>query len=293
MTYSLLGQDLHETADKAKQWFAERYGANRFKCETEVAPNLSLRPTWQADLKTGYKLCVNVQPTPFSQTLHEFVTQAASQTLPIKLWVAVPFDAPKESFTSELKQARSLGVGVVQISDKGAPHEFHRSVPLSLFALNRTDAKVIPRTRREVVMNAEDTFLDGTPDQGCQAICQELESSTRQFAQFTYEQGYWKTPNNAPSLKTKFFAKDPWAKMLEVMESRIDLKATASKSALFKKQLIVRARSFTEWRNDVSHKPKTLKELQARDAKLRTMFEVVRNLLVEWYDAVKPFGLLK
>ena len=42
MSYSFLGQNLHETADRAKTHFAETYGAKKFKCEIEIDPQLPL-----------------------------------------------------------------------------------------------------------------------------------------------------------------------------------------------------------------------------------------------------------
>lgn len=292
MSYNLLGHDLHETADKARKWFTTQYGAKKFKCE-ETVFDLPLRPTWQALLQGGYYLCVNVQPTPFSPTLYEFVTQCARKGVPIKFWVAIGASTVKDSFGSDLKQARNTGVGVIQIADSGDPHEFHRAMPLSLFGLTRTNPQDVPRPRREVFKNAEDTFLDGAPGQGCQAICQELEHVSRQFAEITYKNGLWKNPKGAGALSSRFFSKDPWASMLEEMERRANATAIIAKSPRFDKQLIVRTRAFTGWRNDVSHKPRTLPQLKKRDAKLRTMFEATRDLLIDWYWAAKPFGLLK
>jgi hypothetical protein len=292
MTYSLLGHDLHEAADKAKAWFAENYGAKNFKREEPVL-DLPLRPTWQAMLNGGYSLCVNVQPSPFSPSLFEFVTQCAQRGLPIKLWVAIGPSPPKESFGADLKQARNFGIGVVQIPDAGKPHEFHRAVPLSLFGLTRTDPKDVPKPRREVLKKAEDTFLDGAPDQACQLICQELEHISRVFAEHTYDKGLWKQPKGARTLRSRFFTKDSWATMLEEMEQRANVATIAAKSPDFSKQLVVRARAFTDWRNAVSHKPTKSAELKKRDTKLRTMFEVTRDLLIDWYHAAKPLGLLK
>jgi len=293
MSYGLLGHDLHETADKAKQWFAQRYGAKKFRCEEPVLDDLPLRPTWQATLNSSYSLCVNVQSAPFSPTLYEFVTQAAQRGLPIKLWVAIGPLAPKESFGAELKNARDAGVGVDQIRDHGDPHVFHRAMPLSLFGLARTNLKTVAKSRREVVQNAEETFLDGAPDHACQAICQELEDISRQFAELVHARGWWKTRKGKKAPSKRFFTKDSWAVMLEQMEQSTNVQAIAAKCPGFSKQLVVRTRAFTDWRNDVSHKPKDLAQLKKRDARLRTMFEATRDLLIDWYLVAKPVGLVK
>ncbi len=292
MSYQLLGQDLHETADRAKKFFSENYGATSFECEQPIYNDLPLKPTWQAKMKTGYQLCVNVQPSPFSPTLYEFVNKCAQRGLPIKLWVAVAQGAANATFSADLKQARDAGVGVVQLAEDGSGHEYHRAVPISLFALKKTDLKLVPKQKREEVKTAEATFLDGSPGPGCQSICQELEQVTRRVAEHSYNQGWWKSAAGAGALTAKFFGQDAWAQVLEEMEKRIDYVIMKTKSPNLSKQIIVRARAYTDWRNAVSHKPKTQLQLISRDAKLRTMFEATRDLLIEWYVIAKPLKLI-
>ncbi len=292
MSYALLGHDLHDVADKAKKWFSDHYGAKGFKRE-EALFELPLRPTWQASLNGSYYLLINVQPTPFSPTLHAVVNQSAQQGLPIHAWVVVGPNPTQQGFASELRQALNAGVGVIQIVEKGEPHIYHRPVPLSLFGMVRTDHKAVPKARREVVLDAEQTFLGGSPAQGCQAISQELEHISRRFGSLACANGWLKGPKNGGSLSTKYFEKTPWAKVLGELENRANIGFIAKKCPGFTKQLIVRTRALTEWRNEVSHKPATLAQLKARDAKLRSMFEVTRQLVMDWYRITKPLGLAK
>src|SRR5579864_2329023 len=105
MSYSFLGQNLHETADRAKKHFADTYGAKKFKCEVEIDPHLPLKPTWQATLSGGYILCIEVRETPFSPSLYEFVTRCSQQGRAIRLWVAVPQGQAAPTFGAELRQA--------------------------------------------------------------------------------------------------------------------------------------------------------------------------------------------
>lgn len=282
MSYSILGQDLHETANAAKQYFGKQYGAKGFKCETAIG-TLPLKPTWQARLASGYLLCIEVRESPFSSSLYHFVSECAAGGVPVRLWVAVPTSAAAPTFNAELKQARVLGIGVVQIGEDGDGHEFHRPVPLSLFGLARTDFNLVPARKRDELKSAESTFLDGSPGQGCQALCQELELVTRQFAEFTYKQGWWKQPKGGGRASTIKFFKDPWASVLAQLEARIDTSCVKGKCPAFATHTIVRARGHTDWRNAVSHKPRSLIEVQKRDARLRTMFEATRDVLIEWY----------
>ena len=286
MTYSLLGQDLQETADLAKRYFAEEYGATHFKCEEPIgiAPDLALRPTWQADVKDGYKLCLDVQPTPITPTLYEFVLTCAKRGLPLKLWVAVPGGGTKDSFKSDLKQAKLMGIGVVEFADGQPEHVFSRPVAFSLFALSPSQPKGIPKQYRPAIKTAEGNFLDGSPEFGCQGIFQELEDLSRKCAQDTFNRGWW-SGNTAH--QSRFFEKDPWANVLEEFEKRIDVSRVKSKCPQFDRRLITKVRAQTDWRNDVSHKPKNAKQLQERDSKLRSHFEVARELLIDWATKMK------
>lgn len=292
MSYSFLGHDLHTTADRAKKWFAHHLGATKFICEQPVM-DLPLRPTWQAALQGGYSLCVNVQSSPFSPTLYAFVNQCAQRGLPIKLFVVIGSAAPRDNFAAELKQAREAGVGVLQIPDDGEPNEFHHAMPLSLCGLTRIDPKHVPKARREIFKTAHDAFLDGNPGQGCQLMCQELEDISRKFAFETHQKGWWRQPQGKATLKPNVFLTDAWAALLELMEERANVAVIRGKAPLFSKQLVVRTRAHTDWRNDVSHKPKTTAALKARDKRLRTMFETTSHLVLEWYDVAKPLRLVK
>jgi hypothetical protein len=293
MTYALLSDSLRETADHARKYFASDYGARKFLCEQEFEKGLSLRPTWQAETGNGYPLCIEVlERLRLSNTLYQFVNQCASRGIPVRLWVVLPKTGDKSpSFSKEIRAAKELGVGVAHFDENGLPYEFHKPVPLSLFALRKTDLRCVPRGRREQLKGAEDEFLAGAPDQGCQKICQELESITRKFAEHTFERAWWKSKKTR-ALKPRFFRIDSWARMLEELDAQIDQNKVSSYAATFTKTLIAGARQFTNWRNAVSHKPRNSKELQERDAKLRTMFEATRDLLLEWYEVAKRLKLM-
>lgn len=293
MTYTLLGQTLHNTADRAKRWFANNYGATGFVCEKPSPDGLRLAPTWKARLRTGYGLYVNVQSAPFIPTLSDVVAIGVSRSLPIKLWVAVNYESPKVTFAEDLRSAANLGIGVVQFDEHGQGQEWQQAVALSLYALRKTDLSRVPKVRKEALKNAEATFLSGSPPEGCQAICQELEDITRAFAECTYRNGFWRTPAGAKPLKVQFFRTGKWAPMLQDLDRLIDEKAIRGKSPTFTTAKVAAARGFTGWRNSLSHKPKNPKELQQRDTKLRTMFEATRDLLLDWYEIAAPLKLIK
>ena len=293
MTYTLLGQALHETADRAKKWFADNYGATGFVCEKPSPDSLPLAPTWKAKLRAGYGLYINVQSAPFIPTLSDVVSIGVHRSLPIKLWVAVNYESPKLTFAEDLRKAADLGIGVVQFDESGHAREWHRAVALSLYTLRKTDLARVPKVRKEALKNAEATFLSGSPPEGCQTICQELEDVTRAFAEYTYKNGFWTIPANTKALPDYFFRTGKWAPMLEALDIRIDEKTIRKKCPTFTKANVAAARGYAGWRNSLSHKPKNAKELTQRDARLRTMFEATRDMLLDWYEIGSPLKLIK
>lgn len=156
--------------------------------------------------------------------------------------------------------------------------------------MNKVDPKTIPLTYRLAMKNAEDTFRDGDPGQGCQSICQELEDLTRKAAANLHQRGCFQHAW-VPANGQDFFEKGNWGPLLQAFENRIDVGSVTALCPLFDLDMVIRTRGYTNWRNSVSHKPKTLKELKRRDSQLRTMFEATRHLLIEWANAVKSLKL--
>lgn len=79
--------------------------------------------------------------------------------------------------------------------------------------------------------------------------------------------------------------------MLDKLDQEINQAKVSAKCSSFKRSLIAGARQCTDSRNSVSHKPKTLKQLQERDAKLRTQYESTRDLVIEWYKVARALKL--
>jgi hypothetical protein len=287
MTYALLGQDLFETADRARDYFAQQCGAKKFICEPRLASEFPFNPTWQAILPHKYVLYVDVALAPFDSTYYEFMHRCANKNMLAYLWVAIPPGAAKPNFSSELQRAKELGVGVVQMADN-APREFHKALLTSAFGVNRTDTKAVSPKYRAALKTVEDVYLDGNPQDGCRRIAEHIESVTRRFAEHSYNAGWWKPGSSA---KVPDFRRGHWAPLLEELDGRIDTKRVRQKVPSFSKTLIAHARGMTEWRNSLSHAQLTQEDLHARDARLRANFESSRNLLVDWYPIATALKL--
>jgi hypothetical protein len=285
--YQYLGNDLHDLANVAKEYFAKTYGAKKFICEMPLESGLELRPTWQAQMQGHYLLCVEVCVVLQARKFSDLVTKCVTGGHPIRLWVVVPNSS--SVLQRELKEAADKGIGLAQADEAGTSlFEFSKPVALSLFGLRPPDYTRIPTGRREIIKRAEDAFRDGSPERGCQELGQELELLTRKFAEHSHAQGWWKTvPQPVPK-----FAKANWVPLLDTLNDCINQGAVQAKCAIFKKAHVGGASSRALFRNQVSHAPKNTKELKRRDERLRTEFEATLDLLLDWYEIMKMLKLL-
>lgn len=291
MTYQYLAPNLHETADAAKSFLSSRFGATRIAVEAGIAPELSLRPTLHGHLKNKAILCVEVAERAYSNSLDTFVVECSTRNLPIKLTVALPSARADPDFAQNLKKARERGVGVVDMADASNPHIYSEAAPFSLFGVRRIDLKRAPKAKRDLLQQAEQTFLNGNPVKGCQSVCEELESITRAFALRSQQEGWWRTPLKGEKAPMKNLESGPWAHVLNDLARLLDLQQVRKKCPLINDGLIASVRALTEIRNLTSHPPKDFKQAIERDRKLRTSFEGAHDVLIQWYDAVKTLKL--
>jgi hypothetical protein len=232
-----------------------------------------------------------VSPRAFSNTLDTFVVECSTRGFPAKLYVVVPEAKGDPDFASNLKKAKSRGVGVIEVPEAGSPYVFSDAVPLSLFGLRRPDITKFPAKKREAVKVAEATFLNGNPVQGCQALYAEIEAVTRAFAERSKAEGWWRSPHSGeagPSVDLKI---GPWAIVLDELARFLDLKNCKKICPKMTPAMLAGARSLTDPRNLTSHKPQSVAAITDRDAKLRTWFEGAADLLRNWFEAVSPLKL--
>lgn len=295
MTFKILADDLHQTGELAIKYFKQTLGAKKIKVETavECRVKLPLQPTFIGELNNGNILCVEVSNRVYSNTLDSFVVECSNAGLPVKLYIVVPHAKKDRDLAGNLKKAKSRGVGVVEIAADGADTTYSNALSLSLFGLRRFNVPSFPSAKREIISQAELTFLNGDPVKGCQSLFEELEAHTRAFAIRSENEGWWRQPHTGEKRLTKFLAKDPWAKVLHDLSTFLDFKKSRVKCPGVTSALIAKATGSTDLRNLTSHKPSTTKEVIDRDRKLRTWFETTGDVLQSWYAATTPLKLTK
>lgn len=290
MSFKLLAPYLHPTALAAKKYFSEQHGAKSFCFETQIDKDLPLAPTLSARLSNGCILCIEVSEKAYSNSLDTFVVECSTRSFPVKLYVVLPSAKGDADFVSNLRKAKDRGVGVVELSDENT-FEAAEAVSLSLFGMHKNKLKEFPKTKREAVRQAQQTFLNGNPVKGCQSLYEELESLTRLFADRSKKEGWWRAPHSGEAKPTTNIKTGSWAKVLKDLAVFLDLDACKKRCPLICDALIASARGVTDPRNHTSHKPNTLKAMILRDQKLRTWFESTSDLLKNWYEATKPLKL--
>ena len=292
MRFSLLAQNLHPTAEAAREYFARNHGAKGFRSESAIDGdiNFCLKPTLLAKLNDGGILCIEVSERAYSNSLDTFVVECSARTFPVKLYVVIPSMKGDPEFSANLRKAKERGVGVIQLNEEGS-FLATDAVSLSLFGLHKLKLGEFPKDKREAVRQAEQTFLDGNPVKGCQQLFEELEAVTRAFAIRSKAEGWWRAPHvGEPPPKAKL-AKGSWANVLRELDKFLDWKSCHKKCPLLKESLLSSVRGVTEPRNLTSHKPSAISDIVERDRKLRTWFENVGDLLKSWHATTKHLKL--
>ena len=289
MNYRVLPAPLAETADLViDKYLKGELGLNSIRVESPIDPQIEFCPTLSAKRKDKHYVCVEVSEAILPLTIPPFILQCQQQHFPVLLYIAYPKGAIKSDYESQLRKARECGVGVIVV-DHASNTCTVLSTPLSLSltGLRRIEKKAVPQKYREQLVDAETTFRSGEPNKACSKVYDEVEGITRRAAFKTYSKGYWKKTIKAPD---NLRASMSWTSVLEALKENIDRKrAKAAGHDLDKLTtgLINQALAIVPHRNESSHKPKSLKALRERDAKLRTRMESAVDLLCEWINATR------
>jgi hypothetical protein len=216
----------------------------------------------------------------------DFVTKCATRGYPVLLWIVLPKNVGPSSLGKELKDARELGVGVARVIEDDTILEVHQPLALSLIALRCLSGRgALTKVQWVAVTDAERKFLAGNPDGACQDVGQQLEDVTRKFAAHSFALNWWNPNANPPNFDGN------WGPLLERLEQDILPRQVQARCPDFKKQHVTTVRHLAGLRNAVSHPPKNAKERRERDEKLRTMFESMRDALVDWYAFARVLKL--
>ncbi|MFY9826158.1 MAG: hypothetical protein WAM82_32630 [Thermoanaerobaculia bacterium] len=277
--YRALPRQLYSIADGAKRFCREQWGisSGRIQVEKPIIPDINFVTTLHAAGRDFHWLCIEVSESPYYPALDTFVLECKNKVLPVKLYVAVP-QVETGTFKVDLARARSNGVGVIEISDVKMSI-IQEALPLSLTGVRAPTPGEFPAKYRQAVAEAVSTFRSGNPAKGCAVLYDELEALTRSIAEKATKRNFWR--GAAPSLSGMV----PWAKLVKGLMDNFD--PVKSNCPDLKTALFARVLGMTPQRNEVSHKPKNIRELMKRDSQLRTRFESISDLLKDLITASK------
>ena len=284
ITYTILAPPLHAVADTAIEWFCSQWGLpkNSVRVEQPIDPEFNLRPTFSVPTPDSHTLCVEVSDSVYPNYLDAFVLSCRDRGMPVKLYVAVQKGAQESDYSQNLKAAKRAGVGILEVSDNACT-VMQTALSLSLTGVRAVDVTSFPKKFRHKLVDAEQTFRNGSPAEACTIVYGELEDLFRRFAQKSVSKGWWAN-------KSKFnIQKDSWAQIVTNLERCLD-RASCGCPALTP-AFMARIHGVTPFRNDVGHKPAKAKLLIKRDKELRTRFESAVDLFHDFVDATKRHRL--
>jgi hypothetical protein len=217
---------------------------------------------------------------PYPDALDQLVLDCMNSGMPAKVFVAIPAEAKDVQYRENVRRANSRGVGLIEIGSRKG-RIIHNALSLSLTAYRPLDKQQYPAKYRRALSDAERTFREGNPGKGCAILYDELEALTRRRAKRAVSRGCWS--GNPPKIN---FERDAWQNVVETLRKNFDLKKCGRRN--LDQPLWGRVLRVVPFRNQVGHKPTRLKELIARDARLRTRFEDAGDLLLELILASGP-----
>jgi len=288
MKYRVLPSQLESTANLViDKFLKDELGLSGIRIEEQLDRAIDFRPTLTAKRKDHHYICVEVSETAMPLTIPSFVLQCQQQHLPVLLYIAYPTGAAGGDLEAQLRRARESGIGILAVNHENSSISVLSSpLSLSLTGLRRIDKKAIPQKYREQIGDAETAFRNGDPNKACSKVYDEIEDLTRRIARKTYSKAYWSQSLKAPAT----LATMPWQSMLECLKKHLDRKlAKASGHDLdsLTDSLINQVIALVPYRNDSAHKPRSLKALRERDAKLRTRMEGAIDILLDVISATK------
>jgi hypothetical protein len=282
MTFAFraLSPGLYETANAAIDWFIRNWGVKRSRVnvEAEFDPDISFRPTFNAQLDDGHLLCIEVSQHIYSPTLDSVALACLQRGLPVLLYTAVPKDISDPDYSRKLKSAKMVGTGVLEVNNRSGTI-VQSAVSLSLVGLRALQLTNFPPKYRQALQHANQTFRDGEPSKACSLVFDELEAAFRLFAKKTLAKKLWQNTNNR-NLDT-----GPWARILNEVDETLSRKSTLTRRVT--PTLLARVKGMTAHRNESGHKPHSLSELIRRDQALRTRFESAVDLLRDFLEAAR------
>jgi hypothetical protein len=285
VNFRALPTQLHAIAEEVVRFLREDRGLSKFKVESPVADDTNYRPTLQTTTPEHQDVWIEVSEAPYLTSLDSVVLHCVTNCLPVKLYVAFPGGLPVTAYKSKIDEARTKGVGGLEIS-QGKCHVIHEARLLSLTGVRWEDRKRFPVRYRSVLAQAETTFKDGDPAKGCALVYDEIEALSRKLTAKVVAKGWLRAGGVWPAaLKIE---KDAWA---IVMDRLIELVDFGKLPKDLKKSLLIRVAAMTDPRNDSGHKPKNRKAHVKRDRQLRTRFESAVDLFADLVDAARPLRL--
>jgi len=263
-------------ADGVADYLKDDRGLTHVKSEEQVDAELQYRPTIQGLSPEKYVVAAEVQDTPDTAPLAPVVLACVTRAVPIKLFIAFPEPASPVPH-SLIEKAHQQGIGVIEIRS-GGPQVLREALPLSLLGY-RLDRQRFPKRMRSILVDAGNTFRDGSPAKGCSIIYDEIEYLSRKLIKKTKSKKMWRKlkPGEKPS---KLNLDDgPWEKVIEHFEDFyiVNKKRVPGLTS----NLIHRVAAVTSYRNESGHKPKTAGERTKRDQEIRTRFESALDLLFD------------
>jgi hypothetical protein len=288
MNYKTIATNLYSTADIVYDYIKNDLGLSP-TIESPINNRIEYRPLFQANQKDFHILCIDVSETIDidNMTKWRFIDTCRRDCHPVLFYIALP-SLNYYPFSKELKQAKSVGIGIIEVDNQSKCCTIMSSaLALHLCGLRKFNKRAFPRKYRQCINDGEETFRNGNPTKACHDIYSEMEDLTRKLAMHIHNRGDFITRMKNPRRLSR---KMSWAKVLEAIRDNVN-RDPHSRYEKLTTPLLDKINGIIPDRHETGHKPSSRAALKNRDTQLRTRMEHAVDIFEEFINATKSLRL--
>jgi hypothetical protein len=275
MRYTLLPPALHKIADSAEEIIKNRYRLPKAQIETPIDANIPWTPTLHWKTKTEYIAC-EVSERPFPSIFNQVFGEITANGLPIRIIIAYPIEhtlSPKD-WQTEINKAKKYGIGLLTADENKNGQIDYQGVSVSLHIPSPDLSKFKNNIQKEV-RHAYEIYMNSDPKHGVQELGQIIENVFINLAVQAKKKGKLVTGDFQD--KAKHYAQ---GKLIDDM----------IKDKIIDVAFLRKCRAYADDRNNVSHKPKSIKEAILLEKNLRGAFQTGLFILENFPEKLRAAG---
>jgi hypothetical protein len=275
MSYTILFPHLHPIADAVRRYFGDQWGVRSFSIEKKDI-EVDYKFTLSAVTKNYHQLRILVEDKAYLSSLDRVVLKCKNDSLPVLLYVAIRKGLDGPEYNTDCDHAHEVGVGILEVNERGKVVEKHRALSLSLTGVSFHRIAGYPDKYKQELARAQESYKNGEPAKACSIVYDQIELLSKRVAEMLRKRAWTDKSVTIPR---------DWGPTLDLLINRISESKTVCRN--LERTFLNKILGMTTDRHDMSH-PRTGAKLRDRDRELRNRFESAEGTLLKLIEVTKP-----